>query len=309
MDLRYQLAAGHFVVKDYESARQVIDEGIRRDPENQQFVQLKRRVCFEGELWECALEASGQQYDLDTTLVGSAEFYREVYALAIEVDDSTQMFKWSGEALKHFPDSKQWWQVRALLFDGIGATDSAIVAFEKLVALDSTDVRSTLRVAQARAERISIDSLTPLDTAALAELDGLLTRVVETRPDTGFAMAVGLEYLKIAQKLVQQQVDIDLGIAWADKAISYDWRAGQIATNSNFWRGYGFFYKATPLDQRIVESKSCNLIPQYERFLRSATQSLTDGRSVSPEIADQFLGYLQQLAGRPAQFREAFKCP
>ena len=72
--------------------------------------------------------------------------------------------------------------------------------------------------------------------------------------------------------------------------------------------GYALFFITTPMDQAIVESESCSEIDIYERYLRRTAQALQAGRAISAETVDQFMGYIQQLTERPAQFREYYKC-
>ncbi len=306
-EMRYNTAAGYVVTKNYPAALEVMDEGLRRDPGNLRLVRLKERACLESENWACALEASARRYELDSTVVGDAEFYRQVFGLAQTVGDTAAMLRWSGEAVGRLPNSVPFWQGRAVLLEATGDHEGALVAYERLVELNPNDWRSKLKVATALGELAVVDTLSPLDTAAFNRIDRLLQDVLTSTSDSSVMTAVGLEYLKGGQKIIQSQLDMDYGIGWAENALANDPR-GLLRTQANFWLGYALFFVATPLDQIIVESQSCARLAEYQNYLRRATQALTIGRSVSEETAGQLLGYLQQLAGRPDQFRQSF-CP
>ena len=118
---------------------------------------------------------------------------------------------------------------------------------------------------------------------------------------------MGGQHLGLTQKIAQSQLANDMAIEYAEKALSYD-RTGQLDTAGNFWLGYALFFISTPMDGQIMESQSCAAINVYERNLRRTREALTTGRSILPETVDQLLGHLQQLAERPAQFREYIKC-
>jgi len=305
MEMRYNTAAGYVATQQLDKAREVLDVGLEREPENLRFLRLKNQVCLDSEDWQCALQTSSRLYQIDTTLVGSVEFYGAVIGLATQVADTGAMLRWSGEALQHDPNSVRFWQLHTVLLDANGMADSAFVGYQKLVELNPSDIRSKLQVATKLGERFTVDTLQPLDTAMIERIDGLLQEILSATQDSNIATAIGVEYLKGAQKLVP--VDAELGVQWAERALANDPR-GMLTTQANFWLGYGLFLLATPLDQQIVESQSCRLLPDYQNYLRRATEALTIGRSVSEETASQLLGYLQQLAGRPEQFRASF-CP
>ncbi len=304
-DIRYQVAAGYITTRDYFRARDIIDEGLRRDPSNARFVGLKARGCFDGALWDCALEAMTQQYELDSALTGDTLFYPRIFALASQIRDTAAMLRWASEGLEYSPSSIPFWRARALLLQRAGVQDSALMAYERLIELDEHDERSLLTVATLHARALQIDTITPLDTAALNKLDGLLQRLSQLSHDTTVMTRVAGMYYTPGQKLVQMQIDIPRGIVWLEKAQQYDWQ-NKVTNPANFWIGYGLFYVVRPMDQQILESESCSAIGEYQRLINKGFEALTAGRVVAEKAADGLLGVYRQLRGRPAQFREAY---
>jgi len=304
-DIRYTVAAGYIATKDYFKGRDIIDEGLRRDPSNARFLALKARGCFEGALWDCALEALTQQYDLDSSLAGDTAFYPRILALANRVGDTVAALRWASEGLKYSPNSIPFWRARAALLQRSGVEDSALMAYERMIELDERDERTLVRVTTLYSRALKIDSITPLDTAAVSKVDGLLQRLGRLSQDTTVMTRIAGMYYTTGNKLVQLQVDVPLGVEWLEKAKQYDWQ-NRVTDPANFWIGYGLFYIVRPMDQQILESESCSQIGEYQRLINKGFEALTAGRVVAEKAADGLLAVYSQLRGRPAQFREAY---
>ena len=303
--MRFQLAAGHVVTQNYDEALVIINEGLVQYPESQRFLNLKARACREGEMWDCVLEAQTQIYSMNADLVGDTTFYPSMFALATTVGDTSAMLRWASLALEYQPDDLRFLQARGVLLRGAGHNDSALTVYEHIVELDPTNMNSVIFVVQAHGEAFTVDSLTPVDTAAQASLEGELENLLSLSENPGIITTVGGEYLKLAQKFGQAGNAWPTVIQYAERALEHD-PNGLLVAAANFWLGYGVFQVTVPMDAQIMEAQTCGPIDAYERNLRRATEALNAGRSVAPEAADQFLEYLAQLAERPAQFRASF---
>ncbi|MFC1640215.1 tetratricopeptide repeat protein [Gemmatimonadota bacterium] len=303
--MRFQLAAGHVVTQNYDEALEIIEEGLRQYPESQRFLNLKARACREGEMWDCVLDAQTQMYAMDSELVGDTTFYPSMFALATTVGDTSAMLRWATLALEYQPDDLRFLQARGVLLRGAGHNDSALTVYEHIVDLDPTNMNSVIFVVQAHVEAFTVDSVTPVDTAAQARLEGELENLLSLSDNPGIVTTVGGEYLKLAQKFGQAGTDWNQVVSYAERALEHD-PNGLLVAAANFWLGYGIFQVTVPMDAQIMEAQTCSGIDTYARNLVRATEALNLGRSVAPEAADQFLEYLAQLAERPAQFRASF---
>lgn len=303
--MRFQLAAGHVVTQNYDEALRIIEEGLNQYPESQRFLNLKARACREGEMWDCVLDAQSRLYDVNTDLVGDTTFYPGMFALATTVGDTSAMLKWASLALQYQPDDMRFLQARGVLLRQMGFNDSALAVYEHIVELDPTNLNSVMFVVQSHVEAFEIDSGVPVDMEALAGIESQLENLKSLNDNPGIITTVGGEYLKLAQKFGQAGTDWNAVVQYSEKALEND-PNGLLEAPANFWLGYGLFQVAVPMDAQIMESQACAPIAVYERYLQRARQSLTAGRSVAPEAADQFLEYLEQLSGRPEQFRASF---
>ncbi|UCG85975.1 MAG: hypothetical protein JSW71_19020 [Gemmatimonadota bacterium] len=309
-EIRQRVAAGHFSSGNVERAAEVLDEGLRRNPENLRFVRLKQRMCRDAEDWQCALETTELLYERDTTLTANMEFYQFIIGLATSAGDTSKMLRWYQEALALEPESEQLLVPYAATLEAVQGMDSAVAVYRQLADMNPGDPRFATRVIEYEVGQFEIDTTAavPIDTAELERLDSVLQQFAGLNQDNPQMQTwVGGQYLGITQKIAQSQLAFDMAVDWSDKALSYD-RTGQLNAAGNFWLGYALFFITTDMDAQIMESQSCAAINVYERNLRRATQALTAGRGILPETVDQFLGFLQQLAERPAQFREYFRC-
>jgi tetratricopeptide (TPR) repeat protein len=309
-DIRVRVATGYFTVGEAEQAIRVLDEGLQRDPENMRFVRFKQRACLDAENWNCALETSEMIYELDSTMVGNMEFLQSIIGLAGTAGDTTRMVKWYEEALKVEPESQQLLVPYAAVLEAVEGADSALFVYRKLLELNPGDIRYATRVIEHEVGQFEIDTAAavPIDTAELQRLDSLLQDFAQLNADNDQMQTwVGGQYVGLTGKIAQSQLAHEMAVQWAEKALEYD-RTGALEAAANFWLGFSLFYVTYPMDAAIQESKSCQAVNVYERNLRRATRALTIGRSISAETVDQFLEYLQQLAERPAAFRQYFKC-
>jgi tetratricopeptide (TPR) repeat protein len=246
-------------------------------------------------------------YEVDTTLVGQTNFYNGQFLLATQSSDTTAMLRWATLFLEYEPESMQFLQARAVLLTQLGRTDSALTVHQRIAELDPSNLQSVIAVVQAQVEGFTVDSTQPIDTDALAEIEaGLDNLEAIGAGNENITTMVGGEYLKIAQKFGSAQVDWNMVIQYAERALERD-PNGVLDAAANFWLGYGVFSITVPMDAAIMEAQTCSpMIDTYERNLVRATRALEAGRTVSEEAAGQLLDYLNQLAERPAQFRASF---
>lgn len=312
--LRAGVSALFITLRQYERARDLLGEGLERNPTDLQLHQLKARACEDGSLWPCLVEALEAQYELDSTVAGSAEFYSKIFGAAQSAEDTTAMLKWSAEAVRQVPNSVALWRGRAYALTAAGMADSALAAYRRIMELEPADIGSQIRVAQILTERVTIDSLVPLDTGRLNEIDSLLTRVARGRSntagmptDTAVWMNVAAMYFGPGAQMVQKRASFEIGARWLEKALRYDVRR-QLTAQANFFLGLAYFFPLMELDAQLRETKSCQLVAREAEMVAKAKQALTLGASVQPAMANQLLEYVTQFEALIPEYRRAFEC-
>jgi hypothetical protein len=220
------------------------------------------------------------------------------------------MLRWHEEALAVEPESMQLLIPYAAIIEATFGSDSAMVVYRKLAELNPGDIRYATKVIEYEVAQFDIDTTAavPIDTTELERLDGMLQEFAQMNAANDQMQTwVGGQYLGLTQKIAQSQLAHEMGVEWAEKALSYD-RSGALNAAGNFWLGFSLFYITMPMDGAIQASESCSQIDVYERYIRRTRDALTAGRSISPQTVDSLMEYITQLAERPAVFREYFKC-
>jgi tetratricopeptide (TPR) repeat protein len=313
--LRTGIAALFITLRQHERARQILDQGLERSPEDLTMLQLKARACEEGELWSCLVDALAAQYDIDTSLVGNVDFYAKIFGAAQSANDTAAMLKWSEEAVRRAPQSVALWRARSSALNAAGMTDSALVAYQKIAELDPRDFRPLLGMAQILTERVKIDTTVALDTVTLGRVDSLLQRVVTmtsngSQPaDTTVWMNVAVMYFRPATQMIQGRVRPDFAIRWLEKAKAYDLRK-QLTTQADFFLGLGYMFNlSSAFDfNRLSESRSCRTLRELDEYLKKLRAAMTAGASVQPGTAQQVLSNIEGIEKFVVDAGRAWNC-
>jgi len=207
--LRTGVAALLITLKEYQRSRDVLNAGLKENPNDLQTLQLKARACEDGagnyerradslatahadsaalapvraqatDMWGCLVNALDAQYALDSTMAGKLDFYGKIFSAAQRSADTAAMLKWSGEAVKRLPNDVTMLRARLAAVNAAHMTDSALAINRRIAALDKTDIRPLLGMVQAYQDAAKIDSAAPLDADALnrvgARVDSLIRR-------------------------------------------------------------------------------------------------------------------------------------
>ncbi|MFQ5550491.1 MAG: hypothetical protein ACE5FJ_04560, partial [Gemmatimonadales bacterium] len=192
---------------------------------------------------------------------------------------------------------------------------NALEAYRTVASLDTTDARSTLAAAQILLDRIVVDSVTPLDSAAVALADTLLQQTVARDSSPPIRLNVAVLYLRPASEFARNQHG-QLAADWAQKTVdnatagaSFNPDAGQqLIEQGNFWLGLSLVGIASGAYRDAFEAESCDLVSGAEEMVSRGRSALVAGAGVSPPTAQQMLGFYQQMADNLPLMREQFGC-
>jgi tetratricopeptide (TPR) repeat protein len=306
-DRRRGVIAGYITIDDYASARELADEWLEQHPDDLEFHVLKARACTQGEMWDCALAALAAQYERDSSLVGDTIFYGQIVGAAQEAGDNEAVLRWSAEAHGHSANPTPWLRAHVGALTEAGMTDSAAAIYDRLVAQDSSDVSTALTYAKLVIDGLTIDTLTPLDTARLFKAERLLDTAVRRSPaDTAVRMNAAVNYYTPGVALAQTRQQPEVAMRLLEKALAND-VLQRIQPNANFFLGFTLLFEAYALDQRVLEAKSCDLVRQQADIVRRGLEAMQKGRSLAPQNADQFIQRFQELSqNRIPELRRAF---
>lgn len=312
VQLRVGVIAGLIAQGEYARAVEVADVGLALSPGESRFLQLKERACLDGSMWVCGLAALEAQYDLDSALGSDTIFFQKTFGAAQSIPDTAAMLRWSRKGVDQFPDWVASWRARAATLKLVDERAAAIAAYQRIVALDSTQVGSALAAAQLLLDStLAIDTTVPLDTARLRQAEELLVLAGhQLHGDTATSMAIATMFYNPASKIAQLRMAPHLAIAsrFLEHALEYDLR-GQLQGPANFFLGLSLFFQITELDTKVRESKDCALVDVEIDMTRRARAALEAGRQISPQTVNQLLGYVSQIEGALPTYKPVFGCP
>jgi tetratricopeptide (TPR) repeat protein len=289
-DMTRRLAAAELlgVVKRHARAVELLEEGLRRNPGDEQAAAGRARWCFEGQLWGCAADALGDQYEANAQLQADSMYLMQLLAVTQFTNDpatipgwdtipaahkayyrtapdSVAYEKWTGVAVQKFPNSVSFWRQRAAALRTMGKTNETLAALRRVAQLDQADFAARIQAAQILTERagVTIDSLAKLtaDTIALKANRAAWEQVATT------ALAPADTVLQEAEKLATEDTKVNVAVMYftpASKLVSSKLRPDlaiqwlekaisldpkqQLYSQANFFMGLAYLYRLQALD-------------------------------------------------------------
>jgi tetratricopeptide (TPR) repeat protein len=285
------------------AAEEVADEGIRRDPNNPDWYDLKSNACLQQQKFACAVDELERLFAVDSTRADSL-FFRKIsiagrYAIQ-EGGDTAQYVRWVKRAVERYPDDPLILQdaVRAYALDG--DADNTILFAKKLLVIDPEDT-----------EPITIAA------AMLGEL-GQAERVIEFVP---LAKSSGDERLQLALAGVltgaagraRASEDMAQQLLLAEAALETGTQDTRITGAAGFMIGEVLYPRITSMREQLLKSESCTEMTGYadlvDRALPAFEMALEHTDDRVKTFANQVLPFLrgEQNETLPSM-RTAWKC-
>jgi tetratricopeptide (TPR) repeat protein len=314
----------------YPLAVTLLDEGLARKPGDAKLLDLKSRICIEGQLSRCVLDGFVQRAEADSSLLGDSTFLKGAFGAAQQVADTQQLLFFSRSAVRHFPRSAAFWKVLGQAFELRGMPDSALAAYQKSLALDPTDMKATLLVAKAIVDRTTYDTATAnrlksdtaqlrvLRTAFADRLDtagGYLERAAKSTDSSAQINAAAI-LRDGGEKLVRAGAS-DRAVPWLERTLALTAPRTSsdtvgvrraIRVNASFWYGLAAMSGLPSGYQAMTKTKSCGEAKSFNDQLARIRAALTQGRSVHPPTVDNTLQTLAKFEAIMPQVKKQFKC-
>ncbi len=121
-----------------DAAEEVADEGIRLDPNNFDWYDLKSNTCLAQEKFTCALEVLEQGFSMDSTRADTA-FFRNISAAAQFAGDNDKFVHWATIGAERYPDDRGMLSSAARANGIAGNVEKAKEYAAKLLVIDPED--------------------------------------------------------------------------------------------------------------------------------------------------------------------------
>ena len=327
--LRIAIAIQLGQLKKYADACDLLKAGLDLNPQDPAMHELRQRLGIEGEQWTCVLEELHAALALDTTKAADSTFINTGIGAAQKANDAGEQVFFTGIATTHFPKNAGYWNARGTAYEAANKPDSALWAYKQSLTLNSSNVATSLLVAE------FIVNHAPWDTVAYRAADSVTKIRLRTQladrvdsaliylkpalaaPDTSaYRLKAMLIMLTAGQKISQAQA-YDRAYPWLDQLLTLDASANaadtlgprqQIRIPASFWYGLASIQTLGPPFQKMIKDKSCTEAKPINEQLVKTRTALLLGRRVSPQLVDQLLTGLGKYEAVMPQVKKAYKC-
>ncbi|HET8623186.1 MAG TPA: hypothetical protein VFM14_06460 [Gemmatimonadales bacterium] len=285
-------------------ARDVADSGIKIDPYNPDFYDLKSNACAFLSDFKCSVDALEQSYSVDSTKADTL-FVTKILAFSEQrladtapratKEDTARYVKWATFGARKYPNNPAGLQARMKAFGMTGQTDSMVVAAQALFNANPQDATPLLAAAKAL-----------VDAKRGKEATAILQVVAEKGDATAKENAAALLY-QSAAPLLQEPVQDYVGAAELLRAASKSANPqGKVYPAANYLLGLATLLQVPKIDPEAEKTKSCDLARQEETLLNESEQAFTAGQSANPEVATRNLDIIKKYKPRAASMVKAY---
>lgn len=318
-------------MKEYQRGVDLLDAGLAVSPADQQMLELKTRMCIEGSLYWCAVSGLMAQAQHDSALLKDTTFLKTAIGAAQQAPDTQALLAFSGAAVRNFPNDASFWKARGAAWELAGKTDSAVAAYVKSLAINPSDMNSTLLVAKALVDGTNYDTIAvrdcrgdtacvrPIRDRFVAQLDSArsyLDRAVSSADTTAQVTAAAL--MRTAGEKLARAGASDAAYRWLDRTLQIlaprtpadtNGVRQRIRVNASFWFGLASTPGLSAAYSAMAKTKNCDQAKAFNDRLQRTNQALRLGRSVHPPTVDNLLvNVLPKFDAPMRSVKKAFKC-
>ncbi|HEX5388095.1 MAG TPA: hypothetical protein VFW66_15450 [Gemmatimonadales bacterium] len=297
---RYFLQANKFDI-----AKEIADSGIKDDPYNADFYDLKSNACAFLEDYRCAVEALKQEFRVDSAKADTL-FYAKILAFSEQqlsdttknratAADTAEFVRWAKAGSARFPKNVTLLQELGKAYVMTGQADSSVAVTQRLLQANPNDVTPALATAQTLIANNRQKDALPLIQVAITKGDAQAKEA-----------AAGMLY-QAAVPLVQgpgQDYAAAADLLRATVAAANP--QGQVYPAANFLLGVATLLQVPQVDPQAEKQKSCDLAHKESDLLNESEQALTAGQSVNAEAAAKDLAIIGKYKPRVASMIKAY---
>lgn len=278
-----------------DAAEQVADEGIRTDPDNTDWYDLKSNACMAQEKFTCAVTVLAKLYEVDSTRADTA-FFQKISLASRLAEDTAAVVKWAEIGAARYPTSLGLLDELNKAYVMVDNVDGTVTTARQLVAADpETYGDAVIRAVQGL---INADRL----EESLAFADWVRDHGSLDAKNNFGALLVN----KVQPMLGEPTKNLELAIMTTEAIIAAGGDNAQVNGYANYFQGLAALIRVGELDTEAAAQKSCELIPRIEELHALALRGLPAGATIQPEQAAQYLKTAQDYGARVAALRTAY---
>lgn len=131
-----------------DAAMQVVEEGIKMDPANTDWYDLKSNVCLGREDYTCAIGALEELYAIDSTKADTL-FYAKILGSTKTKPDTAKYLLWAKRGATKYDSRPDILEELAIAYSWTNENDLAVATAQKMIMLDDTRTDALMRIVKA----------------------------------------------------------------------------------------------------------------------------------------------------------------
>jgi len=275
-------------------AKDIADSGIKNDPYNPDFYDLKSNACLFLSDFKCAVDALEAGYAIDSTKADTL-FFTKITVAAQQKPDTVRLLKWARIANQKFPNNVTLLKALAKAYSLAGPLDSAMAVTQRLVQANPSDVTPSLELAQ------------PLITNKRQKEAIPLVQLAAQKGDSQAKENAAALLYQAAAPLLQEPTQDYAGAAeLLRSAVTTANPQGKVYPAANYLLGLATLLQVPQVDPKAEKQKSCDLANEENGLLEEAEKAFTAGQSANPEVATRNLGIIAKYKPRTASMIKAY---
>ncbi|MBL0180448.1 MAG: hypothetical protein IPP98_15235 [Gemmatimonadetes bacterium] len=259
-----------------DAAMQVVDEGIKMDPANTDWYDLKSNVCIgKGDLG-CAVASLEELFSIDSTKADT-NFYAKILYAAKEKPDTAKYLMWAKRGAAKYDSRADILEELAIAYGWTGQSDSSVATARKMIMVDDTKTDALMRVVKSLLDGKKYREATSLAST----VNGLSD--VETKNTYGAMLVRSADEVRSATP-----PDNALLIQMSDAILSSGTTNNQVIVLANFFISAALAGDVQEMSKTVrTPQATCESTKTYEAVLAKIEPALVSAAtSPTAQIAD-----------------------
>lgn len=246
-----------------ESAMSVADNGIKQDPTNPDWYDLRSNVCFVKEDYACAVSALEQVFAADSTRADSSFFNKILYA-ASQKPDTVKYLQFSLRAIKRYPENAGLLEEAGKAYAIAGQTDSSVALTKRLILVDPTKTTAVLGVVQQL-----------LNAGKPREAIQFAANIKQNGDEDAKNNFAGLVFQSMQKVVAVKPLDNPLLVEMAEAVLQVGPTNADVILFTNYFYAIGLQPQLSELATTVRAQRSCDLARKEQELLGKLEPAVT----------------------------------
>ncbi|MES2125549.1 MAG: tetratricopeptide repeat protein [Gemmatimonadota bacterium] len=258
-----------------DAAMEVADSGIKQDPTNTDWYDLKSNVCFAKEDYGCAVNALEQVFEVDSTRADTLFFQKILFATSTK-PDTAKYLAYSLKAAQRYPDNAGLLEELGKAYTWTGQADSAVAVTRRLIQVDPSKTTAVLSVVQQL-----------LNAGKYTEAIQFAPTIKQFGDEEAKNNFAGLVFQSMQKVVGVKPLDTALLVQLAEGVLSVTPTQPDVLLYTNYFYAIGLQPQLSELATSSRAQKSCDLAKKEQELLLKLEPAVTlAATSTNAAIAD-----------------------